>query len=44
MLIIHGGVKVSTGMKKYEKRAEECALYKTQLYKINAEDNLAYAA
>lgn len=39
-----GGVKVSTGILRYSKRVEPSKLLKLLNLKINANDNLAYAA
>ena len=41
---IYGGVKVSTGILKYAKRAGMQAALKDCNLKLNANDNLAYAA
>lgn len=41
---IYGDVKVSTGILKSEERAAAGTALKAQLLKLNANDNLAYAA
>ena len=41
---VHGGVKVSTGILKYAKRAGMQAALKDCNLNINANKNLAYAA
>ena len=44
LIVLYGGVPVSTGMLKYGKRVAAGTALKAQTLKLNANKNLAYAA